>query len=710
MNDTHTQNDASGETIQSQGEQANDPDNRQPSMEPAHTEPNGEAADTGTESGGNFAAESESEANAAANEEASEDAATERAVAGGSATEEAATEADAAFAPVEDAGDEEDAETPQPDAGDPVADDAAADDEGTALPEDLVEHVEPAVPGRISLVGVPIGNRDDMTMRGLKTLQRADVVVCEEYKVGARLLRNYNITQRLLAMNEHNEEDASNEIIELLRAGKEVAVISDAGLPLLADPGHILMRKLQALHVQPKIVPGVSSVMTGLMASGFGMEQFEFVGFLPRKPEERRNAAQELATHHATVVILETPYRLRSLLAALSDAMPSRQAAIAINLTTAYEAIVRGSLAELFAKFSDKRFKGEFVLVLDAWNPKEATRREAKLHKAQRAAEPREEAAYEAGTEAGPGFEKAFDLEEELDLSPASHEGEDEERQSSGWFRPGTRGAEREKPESGAGQGWAPVRRTPAQGKRPGARGGFGGSRERSPGGGSGGPKRSSGSSKWGAGPSTGRSKWNTGGPRAERRENDRWERPGREHAGDETRRPAHDRWERNPQGEENRSERETRPSGPRPSGPRPTGPQPFGDRAERGARGGFGGNRPGGPRGGAARGGRPAFGSRDRSGGGRNDDARGGGSRGGWGSRGDAPHGERPSQGESGERRTGWSPRGTGSGGRDARSGGQRGPGTRGGGSRGGGSRGGWGSPGGRGGKGGKRSGGRGF
>ncbi|HVZ41199.1 MAG TPA: 16S rRNA (cytidine(1402)-2'-O)-methyltransferase, partial [Candidatus Kapabacteria bacterium] len=691
MNDTHTQNDASGKTIESQGEQTNDADNRQPSMEPEHTEQNGGATGADTEGSGHPEAGSESDASAdaatedaaidetgtdvivteeiAAEDAAADETATEGAVSDETIAGEAATEETAASesAPVQDADDEEESGTPEEGTGDPVADDAAADEEGAALPEDLVEHVEPAVPGHISLVGVPIGNRDDMTMRGLKTLQRADVVVCEEYKVGARLLRNYNITQRLLAMNEHNEEDASNEIIELLRAGKEVAVISDAGLPLLADPGHILMRKLQALNVQPKIVPGVSSVMTGLMASGFGMEQFEFVGFLPRKPEERRNAAQELAAHHATVVILETPYRLRSLLAALSDAMPSRRAAIAINLTTAYEAIVRGTLAELFGKFSDKRFKGEFVLVLDAWNPKEAIRREARLHKAQRAAEPRE-AAYGIGPDEAPDFERAFELEEELDLSPASHEEGDEERPSSGWFRPGTRGGEREEKEREAGQGWSPVRRAPAQGRRPGARGGFGGSRERSPGGRQGGPQRSAGPSKWGAGPSKGPSKWNAGGPRGERHENDRWERSGREHAGDDARRPAHDRWERNPQGEEKRPERDARSSGPRSSGPRT-----FGDRPERGARG-FGGNRPGGSRSGAPRGGRPAFGSRDRSGGGRREEARGGGSRGGWGSRGDAPQGERPAQGEGSEQRSAWSPRGTGSGGRDARSGPPRG------------------------------------
>lgn len=266
--------------------------------------------------------------------------------------------------------------------------------------------------GTVALVGVPIGHRDDITFRALRTLQMADVVVCEEYKTAARLLRNYNISKKLIEMNEHNENEASDEVIDLVRKGKKIAVISDAGLPVLADPGRLLSVKLRKLGVEPKIIPGVSSVMTGLMASGYSMERFEFVGFLPRKPEERRNAAESLVDRDSTLVILEAPYRLRSLLAALSDAMPERRAALAINLTTSFETTIRGTLAELNAKFAQKRFKGEFVVVLDRLKPTD-------LGISTTAGfDPNEISEEFDEDEENGGFDGEFGETEEMDLSP----------------------------------------------------------------------------------------------------------------------------------------------------------------------------------------------------------------------------------------------------------------------------------------------------
>jgi 16S rRNA (cytidine1402-2'-O)-methyltransferase len=294
--------------------------------------------------------------------------------------------------------------------------------------EELI--VEPAekLAGSISLVGVPIGNRDDITLRALRTLQAVDVVVCGEFKNAARLLRIYNISKKLIEMNEHNEAGVSDEVIAMLRAGKRVAVISDAGLPLLADPGNMLMSKLRALGVQPKIIPGVSSVMTGLMASGFSLESFDFVGILPRKPEERRMAAIALASRERTLAILESPYRLRSLLAVLADAMPDRRAAIAINLTTPFEATIRGTLAELSEKFASKKFKGEFVVVLDRLLPSE--RRQAAEQAAQRAVPAAPPELHE--------LEVVADADEiELDLEPTA------------W----------QKPERSDEGGWSPVRK-----------------------------------------------------------------------------------------------------------------------------------------------------------------------------------------------------------------------------------------------------------
>ena len=220
--------------------------------------------------------------------------------------------------------------------------------------------------GRLSFVASHIGNREDITLRALRRLQEADLVVCEEIKEGARLLREHNISKKLVAMNEHNEAETVEEIIDHLRNGKRVAVISDAGLPLLADPGALLARRMREMGVEPEIVPGVSSITTALLASGCKLETFTYVGFLSRKSSDRAAEAEALRDRHETLVVMETPYRLRSFLGTLAAAMPTRQAVLCMNLTMKTQAIMRGTLLQLRDRFQAQGFRGEFVLVIDA--------------------------------------------------------------------------------------------------------------------------------------------------------------------------------------------------------------------------------------------------------------------------------------------------------------------------------------------------------
>ncbi|MCC7438325.1 MAG: hypothetical protein IT211_07470, partial [Armatimonadetes bacterium] len=241
---------------------------------------------------------------------------------------------------------------------------ADADEPNEEENEEETEAVTIKRSGNIFFVGVPIGNDGDITLRAIRTLANADVVVCEEAKVGARIMRTHNISAKLMEMNEHNEEEATEEVIALLNAGKTVAVISDAGLPLVADPGATLVQKLRELQLRPTIIPGVSSITTALMVSGFGIDEFDMVGFLPRKSGERESAARALCRRTRPVVILETPYRLRSLLSILSDVMPLRPAALAMNLTMPNEAVLHDTLAGLNERFVEKTFRGEFVVVL----------------------------------------------------------------------------------------------------------------------------------------------------------------------------------------------------------------------------------------------------------------------------------------------------------------------------------------------------------
>ena len=261
---------------------------------------------------------------------------------------------------------EEEAEQTEASLADAAEIDQPNEDEATneEETEEETEAVRIKRSGNIFFVGVPIGNDGDITLRAIRTLANADVVVCEEAKVGARIMRTHNISAKLMEMNEHNEEEATEEVIALLNAGKTVAVISDAGLPLVADPGATLVQKLRELKLRPTVIPGVSSITTALMVSGFGIDEFDMVGFLPRKIGERELAARALRLRTRTVVILETPYRLRSLLSILADAMPLRPAALAMNLTMPNEAVLHDTLAGLNERFVEKKFRGEFVVVL----------------------------------------------------------------------------------------------------------------------------------------------------------------------------------------------------------------------------------------------------------------------------------------------------------------------------------------------------------
>ncbi|MCS7176667.1 MAG: 16S rRNA (cytidine(1402)-2'-O)-methyltransferase [Candidatus Kapabacteria bacterium] len=219
--------------------------------------------------------------------------------------------------------------------------------------------------GTLYVVGTPIGDIDDITLRALRVLKSCSVVFCEEFKVGARLLRAHRIDRPLETLNEHNEPEATERVLSYLRAGKDVALISDAGMPAIADPGLFLIRRVLQEGLPLVVVPGPSSITTALVRSGFSTDQFLFGGMLSRKPEERRRQLQALAEEPRTVVLLETPYRLRQLLADAAAIMPNRHAYVGCNLTMPYETHHYGTFAELFERFRTLRFRGEFVLCFE---------------------------------------------------------------------------------------------------------------------------------------------------------------------------------------------------------------------------------------------------------------------------------------------------------------------------------------------------------
>ncbi len=252
--------------------------------------------------------------------------------------------------------------------------------------------------GTLFLVSSHIGNSEDMTARAVKTLKMADVVVGEEGKTVARLLHENKITKKLEELNEHNEATQTGALLTLLQQGKSLALVSDAGTPLFADPGAQLVRRCIEKGIAIKAVPGASSIMTALVTSGLPMDSFVFAGFVSREPAERIQELKRLADEPRTVVLLETPYRLVPLLEAARQIMPTRRAYLGCNLTMDTETHHYGTVSELYTKFLVLRFKGEFVFCFEG--DKNATKSSAKYSapaeaRSERRFEPRGERSFE---------------------------------------------------------------------------------------------------------------------------------------------------------------------------------------------------------------------------------------------------------------------------------------------------------------------------
>lgn len=220
--------------------------------------------------------------------------------------------------------------------------------------------------GILYLVSTPIGNYDDITFRALKVLREVDVIVCEERKEGASLLHHYKIEKQLETLNEHNETAASSIILGWLKDGKSIALISDAGTPVFADPGQVLIRKAIDNKIRIIPIPGASSLMPALIVSGFPIKEFVFIGFLPQKRERRLTALNQLKREKRTMVIMDAPYRLTQLLRDMADVFgDTKQVCVALDLTMPTEQIYHGTASLLYYKFLKDKKKGEFVVVLE---------------------------------------------------------------------------------------------------------------------------------------------------------------------------------------------------------------------------------------------------------------------------------------------------------------------------------------------------------
>ncbi len=214
------------------------------------------------------------------------------------------------------------------------------------------------------VVATPIGNLEDITLRALEVLRRVDLIATEDTRHSGILLRHFEIRKPLVSYHEHNEAMRSEELARRLAAGEKIALITDAGMPGLSDPGARLIRKCIERELPFTILPGPSSILTALVGSGFPVDRFCFRGFLPVKSGQREREIREAAVRDETTIFFESPYRLVKTLTAASDLMADRQLCVARELTKKFEEFRRGIAAELLPHYTAHPPRGEIVLLV----------------------------------------------------------------------------------------------------------------------------------------------------------------------------------------------------------------------------------------------------------------------------------------------------------------------------------------------------------
>ena len=221
----------------------------------------------------------------------------------------------------------------------------------------------------LTLVATPIGNLQDITLRALDVLRSVDVVASEDTRKTGRLLKHFDIQAQQISFHEHNEDQAGQRIMGFLRAGQDVAVVSDAGTPGISDPGFTLVRRVlleqdETITLDVTMAPGPAAFTMAVVLSGLPVHSFTFRGFPPRKRGPRQRFLQVDAESPHTLVFYESPYRLAAFLEDALEVYGDRQAAVANDLTKMYERVDRGLLSELHAMVEGKKLKGEYVVVI----------------------------------------------------------------------------------------------------------------------------------------------------------------------------------------------------------------------------------------------------------------------------------------------------------------------------------------------------------
>ena len=218
--------------------------------------------------------------------------------------------------------------------------------------------------GTLVVCATPIGNLGDVTLRVLDALRTVDAIAAEDTRITRKLLARYEIHTPLEAYHAHNQAERTPHLVERMKRGERIALVSDAGMPGISDPGSYLVDSCLESGVRVEVLPGASAIVTALVASGLPTHAFHFAGFLPRKAGERMRVLERLAPLNATLVFYEAPGRTAATLVALAEAFPGRRAALTRELTKVHEEVVRAHVEDLAAAFAERPLKGEVVLLV----------------------------------------------------------------------------------------------------------------------------------------------------------------------------------------------------------------------------------------------------------------------------------------------------------------------------------------------------------
>lgn len=223
------------------------------------------------------------------------------------------------------------------------------------------------MPGTLYLVATPIGNLEDLTYRAARILSAVSLIACEDTRHTRKLLNHYGIKTKTVSYHEHNERQQAFKLIELVKTGADVAVVSDAGTPGISDPGFRIVKLALEENIPVVPVPGPTALVTALIASGISSDEFFFGGFLPARSTARRKRLAELSSMQTTLVFYEAPHRIIEALKDACDVLGEREAVIARELTKLHEEVLRGNLSELASRFQEANNdpRGEMVLIID---------------------------------------------------------------------------------------------------------------------------------------------------------------------------------------------------------------------------------------------------------------------------------------------------------------------------------------------------------